>query len=110
MTKLLASAATLLSLVAATAATALPVEPGQSAVVRYADLDLASADGQAVMKRRVRGAINLVCGTGETDLSGRMIRTDCRRYAQANADSAMAEAMLHRTGRVQVAAMTVSGR
>ena len=55
--------------------------------VRYDDLNLSSASGIEVLKRRIRGAAEIVCGEADTrELSGSMLRRQCVREA---ADAAL---------------------
>lgn len=62
------------------------------AVVSYADLDLASAQGQRVLKRRLSGAIEEVCGSfaNVTEYSEEARIIQCRGVAWASADRQLA--------------------
>lgn len=58
------------------------------AVVSYADLNLASAQGQRTLKRRLSGAIEEVCGSfaNVTEYSEEIHVTRCRAAAWKSAD------------------------
>lgn len=62
------------------------------AVVSYADLDIASAQGQRILKRRLAGAIEDVCGSfaNVTEWSVELQVKHCRRAAWASADRQLA--------------------
>jgi len=73
-------------LVSALVATPLLAElPGQNrSIVRTADLDLASADGQRRLDRRLVQAVNQACGTAsDADLAGSNAVRRCRATAHA---------------------------
>lgn len=84
-----------LALIAAavSAATNLPLPASAQAptrVVRFDDLNLASAQGRAVFDRRVQAAIVDVCGDpGSQDLQLSIIQKTCQRKARAAADAQM---------------------
>lgn len=85
-----ACVAATLSTVAPTpaAATADVVVAPQAVTVRvsFADLNLASADGRAVLGRRIAGAARSICGEYfATDLQMRALVQDCREDAIASA-------------------------
>lgn len=88
-TRFTATLAATLCLVAATPAFADSSEPnGLQKMVRYGDLDLASADGQRALQQRIRQAANKVCpqrGLGEA--------STCRAIALRQAKAPMAEAI-----------------
>lgn len=65
-------------------AQANPAEP-RSHAVRYADLNLSSAEGRATFDRRVRNAARLVCATGDAGLHSRTAERRCMREAVNNA-------------------------
>lgn len=62
------------------------------AVVSYADLDLASTQGQRILKRRLAGAIEEVCGSfaNVTEYSEEQRVTQCRGAAWESADRQLA--------------------
>lgn len=83
--------------VAATLSTAVPctsaaaadivVAPERVTVrVSYADLNIASAEGRAVLDRRIAGAARTICGTFfPADLDAAALVKDCREDAIASA-------------------------
>lgn len=82
------------------AAPALAQSPGtgsQSHVVSYADLDLSSAKGRAKLDRRIRSAVQDVCGTAYSfDVKGkndvRRCRTELMERLSSHRDIAVASA------------------
>ncbi len=64
-----------------------------SVVVHYADLDIASPEGQATLARRISRAADTVCGAtnGVTDLGTQRAQRNCSRQAQATAMKTLAE-------------------
>lgn len=77
-----------LTLAAAPAnAAEIVVAPSATTVrVSYADLNLASADGRAVLDRRIAGAARQICGTAfPADLRMNALVQDCREDAIASA-------------------------
>ena len=80
---LLTSALTLSAIVAAPAIAA-PAEP-VSAVVSYADLNLANAVGVAALERRIKATANRICGNADPlDLVASMQVRTCRKAALAS--------------------------
>jgi len=75
----------LISALVAAPALADPPSPGQSrSIVRTADLDLGSADGQRRLDRRLVQAVNQACGTvSDADLAGSNAVRRCRETAHA---------------------------
>lgn len=57
----------------------------RSKVVRYADLDLANAQGRAVLDRRIKVAAREVCTTNSTDPEMKIEEYRCLRHAIADA-------------------------
>ena len=50
--------------------------------VSFTDLDLASPDGEQVLKRRIAGAVDRICGrAGPSDLHGHRLEMKCRHDA-----------------------------
>ena len=78
---------------AAAAVLVLAIVPVQAQVapsrtVTYADLELATADGQQTLEKRLRVAIRQVCGPhGKVDLAVTMRGRKCEREAAAKAAS-----------------------
>lgn len=79
---------TLLAIVAgmaspAIAAPGIDADGRRQAVIRYADLDLASAAGAAAMQHRVRTAVRAVCPItfGTAELRVRMTEVQCASEA-----------------------------
>lgn len=66
---------------AAAPAAAATGETPRSAVVSYADLDLASQAGKKTLENRVRAAARTVCETGSQDAWSRSAKTECFRDA-----------------------------
>ena len=64
-------------------------------VVRYDDLDLASAKGRERLQARVRMAVNSVCGhsDGRRTLSEKMAAERCRKAARQQSEAQVAEAV-----------------
>ncbi|MCZ4340258.1 UrcA family protein [Sphingomonadaceae bacterium G21617-S1] len=104
-----------LAAAAATAGTmsfpAFAQDASRSAEVRYADLNLGSADGATALKARVTRAANHVCGvTSELSLRAAASAKSCSKTAVAKAmpqvELALAKAgtQLAENGRVVVAA------
>ena len=77
------TAAMIATLVTVGAATPLRAEP-VSRTVAYGDLDLATDAGHAVLARRIRLAVNHVCGP--LDQANRYAVLDCRHRARATAN------------------------
>lgn len=69
------------------AATDIVVAPAAVTVrVSYADLNIATAQGRAVLDRRIAGAARSICGSYfSTDLQMRALVEDCRDDAIASA-------------------------
>ena len=87
---------------AALAQQTLPAQPSEW--VSYADLNLATADGQAALDRRIAGAVGRVCprATNQTWMQ-RMAARTCRREAHQNAAMQRNEAIAaYREGRPAV--------
>ena len=84
-----ACVAATLSTVAPTPAVAADIVVAPQAVtvrVSFADLNLASAQGRAVLDRRIAGAARSICGEYfSTDLQMRALVQDCREDAIASA-------------------------
>lgn len=76
------AAALIATIVTVGAAAPLRAEP-VSRTVSYHDLDLSTEAGHAALSRRVRHAVNQVCGP--IDLATRQAVLDCRRQAAATA-------------------------
>ena len=69
-------------------------EPGASAMVSYADLDLKTSGGRATLQSRIRGAVEQVCP--EQDLRRLEMRDyyrACRARAEASAKDQLAQVM-----------------
>ena len=93
-TILLLAAAAAASLVTLTP-TAFAQEPAGQVRVSYADLDLSSRDGQRVLDRRIRTAVEQACGPiSSADPAGKNRVLECRTetlaLARAQRDSAIA--------------------
>jgi UrcA family protein len=58
---------------------------GNSAEVRYADLDLRTAEGKAELNRRIDKAARAVCGLDEAPTTGTRIRSRSKTTCYANA-------------------------
>lgn len=73
------------SALVATPALADPPSPGHNrSIVRTADLDLGSADGQRRLDRRLVEAVNQACGmASDADLAGSNAVRRCRETAHA---------------------------
>ena len=89
--RLAASAATmtcvLTTLLLANIAHATPVDPAADRTVRIAtsDLNLASAEGASVLKRRIRGAAQALCLSPSVEpLEDAAVRKQCDRTAVAD--------------------------
>ena len=89
--RLAASAATmtcvLTTLLLANIAHATPVDPAADRTVRIAtsDLNLASAEGASVLKRRIRGAAQALCLSPSVEpLEDAAVRKQCYRTAVAD--------------------------
>lgn len=69
------------------------IQSGPVAIVRLADLDLASPAGQRVLKHRLAGAIEEVCGSyaNVTDWAEIDGVTQCRASATRSAERQLAE-------------------
>jgi UrcA family protein len=95
----LASVLTAGSILAGTASPALAASPAaETRIVTYADLDLASAAGRAVLDRRIATAVRAVCGRAAIqDLNALQQVALCRDEAEAGAYAQL------RRGEVQVA-------
>ena len=103
MTKLVRTTAMLALLVAGSApAFAAPAMPSQE--VRYADLDLASAAGQAALDQRVRRAATHVCGGQSRELREQGLINSCRDIAIAAVASQRELAVANARRGAQVAA------
>lgn len=62
--------------------------------VGFADLDLSHPDGQRRLDRRIRGAIDRICGSREYgDLSARRLVDECRRAARRSTETQVARAV-----------------
>ena len=74
---------------------ALAQEPPQRAeIVHYADLDLGTASGRAVLDQRVRAAVKAACGTAsDADPEGKNEVRRCRVATRAQADRQRAMAI-----------------
>ena len=72
-----------LCLVAATAPAA--AAEVRTTTVHYADLDVHSAQGRAVLDRRVEGAARSVCTSADSGLAARIEEGRCVRHAIATA-------------------------
>lgn len=89
------------------AATAAPAaaeeEEGRSVVVRYDDLNLASAQGRDRLNSRVKDAIETVCGSRphyRQTLSERAIARKCEDTAKRDADVKLAALLGGNGGRL----------
>lgn len=88
----------------AATAHAAPLEETRSTHVRYADLDLASANGVTALHRRIGAAVNAVCGTVDgRDLAERQRVFTCRAKAIASARPAAELAIAGARGGTQLA-------
>ncbi|KQX17571.1 MULTISPECIES: UrcA family protein [unclassified Sphingomonas] len=114
MTRSIKILAALAAAVATTGTVAFPAyaaETGKTSSVRYADLNLASAQGAASLKKRVARAAREVCTFhGDRSLDGAIQAKACAKVAAAKAmpqvELALAKAgtELAENGRVTVAA------
>lgn len=80
--------------VGALGAIAAPASAG-SVEVRIADLDLASAEGQVTLDRRINAAAKKVCGVRKAHANGPLAAAkarDCARVAAARATQTFAAA------------------
>ena len=110
-TKIIAALAAALATSGTVAFPAYVAEGGKVSAVSYADLDLASADGAASLKKRVERAARDVCTfEGDRSLDGAMEAKACAKVATARAmpqvELALAKAgtQLADNGRITVAA------
>lgn len=116
MLKTLSALAALIAASAIVVPTVSQAQDTRSARVSYADLNLASLDGQDRLQTRINYAAKYVCedGTGVTNLQLMDAEFACRSDAVAGAQpafkAAVAEATRHGTVEVLGAALTVSGR
>ena len=58
---------------------------GRTTTVRYADLDVHTAQGRAMLDRRVQGAARSVCTSANTGPAARVEEGRCVKAAVANA-------------------------
>jgi UrcA family protein len=86
-------------------ALAVPVDEGNHAVVRIADLDLATEAGAGALHARIRYAAQRVCGdTNQRDLRGMNMMVACRQVAMDSARPQVELALANaRTGRTYAA-------
>ena len=93
MTNVLTSTAIALAAVVLPLSTATANEL-RSATVEYADLNLATSAGQAALDRRIRRAVNAVCGPMQNrpslDATVRLCRTETMLIARQSRDLAVA--------------------
>lgn len=86
MTNRLALSVALCGVCLSAPALAAPAEEGNHAIVRTADLDLATDAGAGVLHARIKHAVQQVCGdTDQRDLRGVNQMMACRRVAMENA-------------------------
>lgn len=88
----------------ASAVTMVPTAPDQprQARVGYADLNLASTKGQQTLDRRLRRALDMVCGTTAVSLKEFGEVRKCRKNAMAQIEP-QRQAAIANAGRVRVA-------
>ena len=73
-------------------------------VVSFRDLDLASADGERTLMRRVRGAVGSVCAPAGNIVA----ETSCRNYAWRGARPQLARALEQARTNPSLASATLS--
>ena len=80
--------------------------PAETRIVSYADLDLNSPSGQAVLDQRIHSAIVQVCGGAyPADLQGRREVRRCREQAAATATAQRNDALAQaQNSRIQFSA------
>lgn len=78
-------AATALQLAAGPLQAQPPINDGRTATVRVSDLDLAHAEGRAMLARRLRGAAHHVCRVTNAGPLGWVSAARCRRETLAAA-------------------------
>lgn len=88
--------------VLAVLALAIPTAPAfaEEKAISYADLNLATPEGQAVLERRITTALEDICGTNEVRTGTRLRSSEsrqCLKEARANAKKQVA-AILERRG------------
>lgn len=77
----------------------------RSTLVQFGDLDLASADGKARLKRRIAFAAETVCGPADTSsYFSRLSTAKCQDQAIADAGRAMVSVFAAAESTVRVAA------
>jgi UrcA family protein len=101
MTKFLMTLA--LSAIVATPALA-QADDAATRRVSYADLDLSSPAGRAVLDRRLTSAVRAVCGSGSYDLSRMVAEKRCFKVAIGSARQQATLAALSRDSGIKVAA------
>lgn len=83
-------------------------EQAPTAIVSYADLDLASAGDVRTLRNRVRWAANDLClTTAFTPLKEQMVRIGCRDGAVARAEGQISDAITGRAASMAAAAQIV---
>jgi UrcA family protein len=102
MNKLIASTALLAAVVTPSASFAQ--SHSRTAVVTYADLDLASEAGRSTLQRRISAAVREVCPQYlGTSLIERAHRIACTREARASAQAQLRLAIARRQGGAELA-------
>jgi UrcA family protein len=76
--------------------------------VRFSDLDLASANGKAALRKRIEDAASRVCGdstivTAQMDVAAFVCRQDAIRKAQSQVDTVLAAVSARHPGGAQLA-------
>jgi UrcA family protein len=97
MTRIIAiTAAALLSMGAASHASAQPPQDGPSVSVGYSDLDLSTVSGRAALQGRINGAVDRVCPRFDIRrLELRQYERACRSAALASAERQLAAVYGH---------------
>ena len=81
-------------------ARAAPDAETRIAAVRYSDLDLATADGQQVLQRRIESAAREVCGTAER-ITGSLLPSTSSQTCYIRAINNMEREVAARIGRLE---------
>lgn len=99
------AAAAAIGVLVSAAAGAQDREP-VTARVLYADLNVATASGEAALRRRIRSAASQACESGAVGLEGAMDRSRCMREMERDGNTRLAALSVSRTVQVASAAGT----
>lgn len=92
---------------------ALPVNAGtrESVAVAYADLNLASAQGQAMLEHRIESAVRRVCDANDSrELAMRAASRKCQLAARSVARPSMEVAVQRAAATSEVAGIVAAAR